>query len=54
MNYALYKHWYKFNLLYACTSNYGKNIIEGVWEEVAEENIWTQEGGSKRRLERIA
>jgi hypothetical protein len=36
----LYTHWYTFNLLYA-------NIIEGVWEQVAEENIWTQEGGRK-------
>jgi hypothetical protein len=25
-----------------------------LWEESDEENIWTQEGGSKRRMENIA
>jgi len=25
--------------------------IEGVWEQHAEENLWPQEGGSRRRLD---
>jgi hypothetical protein len=27
---------------------------EGVWEQVAEENIWTKEGQNNRRLEKTA
>jgi len=27
---------------------------EGVWEQLAEENIWTQESGSGGRLEKTA
>jgi hypothetical protein len=31
----------------------GKNM-EGVWEQGAEKNIWTYEGGSSGRLETVA
>jgi len=31
-----------------------KTQIEGMWEEGADENIWTQEGGSGRRVENTA
>jgi hypothetical protein len=45
-------------LLFCMCVNLGSNIkrtlIEDVWEQGAEENIWTQEGWSARRLEKTA
>jgi hypothetical protein len=32
----------------------GRAQIETVWEQGAEENIWTKEGGSGGRLEKTA
>jgi len=32
----------------------GRTETEGVQEQGAEENIWTQEGGSARRLKKTA
>jgi len=30
----------------------GRTQIEGIWEQDAEENIWTLEGGTGRKLEK--
>jgi len=32
----------------------GRMQIEGIWKQSADENIWTYEGGSGRRLEKTA
>jgi len=32
----------------------GEQKVEGVWKRDAEEDIWAQEGGSKKQVEKMA
>jgi hypothetical protein len=46
---------YGFVLVWNLVSDIkGRTYTEGVWEQGVEENIWTKEGWSDRRLEQPA